>query len=76
MNVLKNSSKISNLIMTDVFQLNLSEINDKLGWKSCPSGFGNIGDPVTRWLRKDVLKVELSGIRWTTFFGVNNFGYH
>ena len=71
--VLKNSSKISDLTKTDVFQLDMSEINENLGWKNCGSGFRSVWDLLTRWFPKSVLKRELSGIDVTTNLSVNNF---
>ena len=47
-NVLKNNSKISGPTKTDVFQLNLSEMNGKLGKKGCRSCFQSIWYPLTR----------------------------
>ena len=72
-NVLTNSCNILDLIQRYVFQLNLSRINRKSGWKWCCAGLGSVWDPWTRWLPEGVLKQELLGIQVSTFFGVNSF---
>ena len=70
---MKNSSNISVLTNTDIFPINLSEINGKLGRRCCAPGFRSVWDSLTCWIPKGVLKQELSLIQVTTYFGVNNF---
>ena len=54
--VLKNSPKISDLTMRDVFELNLSLNNETIAKTFSGADFCSIWDPFTRWLPKGVLK--------------------
>ena len=72
-NMLPHSPEISDLTKGDIFGLNFSKINWKLGWKNCSAAFGSVSEPWTRLLEKGVLKQDLPGIEATTFVGANNF---
>ena len=72
-NVLPNSPKISDMTKGHFFQLNLSQVNGKMGWQFGSAGFSNVLDPWTRLLAKGLLKHELTGTEVTTFVVVNNF---
>ena len=54
--MLTNSLKISDQTKRDVFQLNLSDINGKLGSKCCCPDFSSVWDPLTQGLSKGVMK--------------------
>ena len=72
-NVLPSSPKISDLTKVDIFQLNFSSINRKLGWKCFSTGSSSVWQPSTSLLPKCVLKQEITAIEVTTFVGVNHF---
>ena len=72
--MLTNSLKISDQTKRDVFQLNFSDINGKLGSKCCCPDFSSVWDPLTQGLWKGVLKQELLSIKVTTLFGINSIG--
>ena len=69
-NVLPNSPKISHLTKRNVFSLNCSWLNGKLGWMCCRPDFTSNCNPVTPWLSKGVRKRELLGIQVTVFLGL------
>ena len=58
-NVLTNSLYILDVIHRDVFQLNLSLINGKLGQKRFRGDLSSAWDPRTLWFLKCVLKQEV-----------------
>ena len=46
-------------------------LQENLGKIAAAQGFISVWDTLTRWLRKGLLKEELSSIQVTTFFGVS-----
>ena len=71
-NVWPKSPKISNVNKTDVFQLNLSWLNRKLGWQFYWASFSSVWHPWRHWLSKGFVKQNLSDIQVSTFLGVND----
>ena len=61
-NVLPNSPKTSNMRKRDVFYLNLSWFNGKLGCNCCRADLSSDIDSWTCWLSKGVLKRKRSGL--------------
>ena len=71
-NVLKDGPNISDSTKRHDTQLTFFDINGKLAWKCCRADFSSVWNPLTRWLRKGVLKQEFAFIQVTTFFEMNN----
>ena len=71
-NMLENGSKISDLAKNHDTKLKLFDITGKLAWKCYCADYSSVSNPLTRWLPKGVLKLDLSCIQVTTFFGLNN----
>ena len=71
-NLLKHSPKNSDLTKRDASVINLSDVKGTLGKNHRSADFRSVLDPLTLWIKKGVLKQELSGIQETTLHRLNN----
>ena len=73
-NVLTNSSKISDITKRDVFQIYFPH-TDKMIWlKCCRADLSSLWDRLACWLSNRVLKRGVLDIFLITFFAIRNFG--
>ena len=71
-NMLTNSTKISDINNRNIFELYFPPSNEKNWSNCCPADFSRVWDPCACWLPKDVAKRGFLGIYPTTSFAVRN----